>query len=399
MPNMESRESRPPLDGVRVVDLTQFVAGPMATMMLADQGAEVIKVESPGGGDLTRRLGGPTGMSAMFLSVNRSKRSVAIDLKRPEGRDIVNRLVATADLFVENFRPGVAARLGLDEPALRRNRPDLIYVSINGFGERGPSAHKRAYDPVIQAASGLADIQADPETGRPRMIRLVVPDKVTALTAAQAMTAALYRRLRDGEGYHVRLAMLDAVVAFHWPEGMAGWTLLDSKRPTHPWTSRRDLIFEVDDGYLTVGAVSDTEWQALARAVGHQEWIEDPRFRTPAARIRNADVRLELTAEALVGKGRAEWLAILDEAGVPCAPVVRRDELATDPQVVANGLVAEQQHPVVGRILQPRPAARFDEGLPPPRPAPVLGADTEAVLCELGLESEITTLRRSSVIP
>src|SRR5713101_2664154 len=205
-----------PLNGFRIVDVTQMVSGPMATMMLADQGADVIKVEPPGIGDLTRALAGRhRGMSPVFAIVNRNKRSIVIDLKTARGLELLKQLVATADIFIQNFRPGAADRMGLGEEALRAVKPNLIYVSISGFGERGPYVHKRTYDPVIQALSGLASIQADPD-GRPRMMRVIVPDKVTALTAAQAMTAALLARERNGAGQHVRLAMLDAVIAFIW---------------------------------------------------------------------------------------------------------------------------------------------------------------------------------------
>jgi crotonobetainyl-CoA:carnitine CoA-transferase CaiB-like acyl-CoA transferase len=206
-----------PLAGYRIIDVTQMISGPMATMLLADQGADVIKVEPPGMGDLTRALGGPRGMSPTFSIVNRNKRSIVINLKDRRGIELLERLVAGADLFVQNFRPGVAEQMGIGEAALRHIKPNLVYVSISGFGESGPYVHKRVYDPVIQALSGLASIQGDPASGRPRMMRLIIPDKVTALTAAQAMTAALLARERTGKGQHVRLAMLDAAISFLWP--------------------------------------------------------------------------------------------------------------------------------------------------------------------------------------
>ena len=392
-----------PLAGFRIVDCTQFVAGPMATMILADQGADVVKIESPRGGDLTRRLGNAPapGLAPTFVTTNRNKRSAAIDVKTPEGRDLVKRLVASADLFAQNFRPGVVERLGLDEPALRAVRPDLVYVSITGFGETGPYVGKRAYDPVIQALSGLADIQADPETNRPRMMRLILSDKVTALTAAQAMTAALLGRARTGEGTHVRLAMLDAVVAFLWPEGMAGHTLArPDARPAARWLSKRDLIFETADGYVTVGAVSDAEWRALAAAAGHPEWVEDPRFRTPADRLRNVEERLDLTAEAIRTRTTDEWLEALDRAGVPSARVNRREDLLADPQIVANELVVEREHPHAGRMREPRPAARFGEGAAPLRhAAPLLGEHTAGILGEIGLDAgAIAELRARGVV-
>ncbi len=222
-----------PLSGYRIVDLTRMIAGPMATMVLADQGADVIKIESPGVGDLTRAFAGPRHrMAPMFAVANRNKRSVVVNLNDARAAALMERMVATADVMVHNFRPGVARKLGVDETAMRRARPDLIYVSISGFGETGPYAHKRSYDPVIQALSGLAWIQG--VTGRPKMIRLIVADKVTAITAAQAITAALLERARSGQGQHVKLAMLDAMISFLWAEGMAHYTFFGERQETHP---------------------------------------------------------------------------------------------------------------------------------------------------------------------
>lgn len=388
-----------PLAGYRIIDATQMISGPMATMVLADQGADVIKIEPPGIGDLTRALGGPRGMSPTFTVVNRNKRSVVLNLKEQQGREILNRLIATADLFVQNFRPGVVEQMGIGEATLRQIKPNLVYVSISGFGESGPYVRKRVYDPVIQALSGLASIQSDPITGRPHMMRLIVPDKVTALTAAQAMTAALLARERTGEGQHVRLAMLDAVVSFLWPEAMAAHTFISTKDVvTRPQV--RDLVFETTDGYITVGVVSDAEWIGLTKALEHPEWLDDARFKTPAGRVKYADVRLEMTAEVLTTRSSAEWLARLDAEQVPCAPILRREDLFTDPQIAANALIVESEHPSVGRMRQPRPAARF-ERTPAElySPAPRLGEHTEVVLTELGFsEGERTALRERGVV-
>src|SRR5580704_8488685 len=293
----ESIANKGPLSGYRIIDVTQMLSGPMATMILGDQGADVIKIEPPKIGDLTRAMGatGP-GIPPTFAVINRNKRSIAIDLKDHRGLAVLKHLIAGADVFVQNFRPGTAERMGIGERDLRRIKPDLIYVSISGFCEKGPYVERRVYDPVIQALSGLASIQADYKTGRPQMMRLIIPDKVTALTAAQAITAALLARERTGEGQHVRLAMLDAVIAFLWPEGMARHTFIASGAPQKSAMSR-DLIFETADGYLTCGANSNAEWEGLAKALGRPEWIEDQRFKTVAARIRNAAERLDLTAE------------------------------------------------------------------------------------------------------
>ncbi len=381
-----------PLHGYRVVDVSQMISGPVATMILGDQGADVIKVEPPGRGDLTRALGGGARrMSPIFATSNRNKRGLVLDLKNEKGLDVLKKLVATADLFVQNFRPGAAERLGIGEEALRAVRPDLIYVSISGFGETGPYAQKRVYDPVIQALSGLADIQGG-SGKRPRMMRLIVPDKVTALAAAQAMTAALLSRERTGKGQHVRLAMLDAVISFLWPEGMARHTFVGPDVGVSRPSEVRDLIFETKDGFITAGAVSDAEWHGLANALGHPEWLEDDRFKNPAARVKHADVRLEMTAEVLATRSSEEWLDVLDRHQVPCAPVIRREDLVDNEQVVANDLIVECEYPLTGRMRQTRPAARFDE-TPSEirRPAPGLGEHNEELLAELGFDS--TTVR------
>jgi crotonobetainyl-CoA:carnitine CoA-transferase CaiB-like acyl-CoA transferase len=388
------------LDGFRIIDLTQMVSGPMATMMLADQGADVIKVEPPGTGDLTRALAGRRrGMSPPFAVINRNKRSIVIDLKTARGIELVKQLVAGADVFIQNFRPGATERMGLGETTLRAIKPDLVYVSISGFGESGPYAHKRTYDPVIQALSGLASIQGDPG-GRPRMMRVIVPDKVTALTAAQAITAALLARERTGKGQHVRLAMLDAVVAFMWPESMASHTFVDTNHVVTRPLNTRDLIFETTDGYITCGAISDSEWAGLCRALEHPEWLDDERFKTPAGRVKYADARLELAAEVLKHRTSAEWIARLDAEQVPCAPILSREELLTDPQIAANGLIVESTHPHAGAMRQPRPAARF--GVTPSELrtfAPLLGEHTDTVLAELGLSpTAIEELHTSKVV-
>ncbi|MBI3799224.1 MAG: CoA transferase, partial [Deltaproteobacteria bacterium] len=359
----------------------------------------VIKVEPPGMGDLTRALGGPRGMSPTFSVVNRNKRSIVINLKDQRGLTLLEQLVASADLFVQNFRPGVVEQMGIGEAALRRIKPDLVYVSISGFGESGPYVHKRVYDPVIQALSGLASIQGDPASGRPRMMRLIIPDKVTALTAAQAMTAALLARERTGKGQHVRLAMLDAVISFLWPEAMAAHTFIGAKNVVTRGQAR-DLVFATADGYITVGVVSDAEWLGLTRALERPEWLDDARFKTPAGRVKYVDARLELTAEVLQTRTSAEWLTRLDAEQVPCAPILSREDLLTDPQIAANALIVESEHPQAGRMRQARPAARFD-GTPAEMrsPAPLLGEHTDAVLTELGVSPEqLASLRTAGTI-
>ena len=377
-----------PLAGIRIVDLTAMISGPVATMMLADQGAEVIKVEPPAG-DIVRRMGHDIGgVTSSFASSNRGKKSVMFDLKSDLGRGLLDRLVESADVFIQNFRPGTVERMGIGEDAIRALRPDIVYVSISGFGERGPYRHKRVYDPVIQALSGLADIQTDRETGRPMMIRTIIPDKVTALTAAQAITAALLHRERTGEGQHVRLAMLDAMVAFLWPEGLVNLTVVDRELPEPRSRLAPDLIYRTRDGYITVGAVSDSEWQGLCAALERPDWLENELYLTPHDRTVNVVKRLAETQEVLLKRTTAEWLERLDEHQVPCAPVLNQRELVDHPQVVANELVELRNHPEMGPYRQARPAARF-EGSPSgiAGHAPRLGEHTREVLAGLGLDA------------
>ena len=374
-----------PLSGVRVLDLTSMISGPVATMMLADQGADVIKVEALSG-DLVRGAGpNRSGVTSTFISSNRSKRSVALDLKSSEGREVLRRLLPTADVFVQNFRPGTIDRMGFGEAQVRELAPDIVYVSISGFGEAGPYAHQRVYDPVIQALSGLAAIQADGATGRPKMVRTIIPDKTTAVTAAQAITAALFARERGAGGQHLRLAMLDTMLAYLWPEGMAGLTLVGKEVKAARAQLSPDLIFATQDGYITAGAVSDKEWHGLCRALEQQGWVDDPRFRTVNDRAVNVTERLHLTAQVLAQNTSAHWLARLDAEGVPCAPVLMREEVIAHEQVVANEIIEEYDHPIAGRIRQPRPAAQFD-ATPSMirRHAPGLGEHTVELLTEIG---------------
>ena len=379
-----------PLDGIRVVDLTSMISGPLATMMLGDQGADVIKVENPAGGDHTRaganRRGG---MSASFLHNNRNKRSVVLDLKTEAGRFAILRIAAKADVFVQNYRPGVAERIGVGEASIRAVAPAIIYVSISGFGEEGPYAQKPVYDPLVQALSGLASVQAGSDDKRPQLVRTILPDKLTGIVAAQAITAALFARTRTGEGQHIRLSMLEAVTAFLWASDMGSQTFVGAGTPQQEAASFADLIYETADNPISVAVQSNREWQALALAFDKPEWLADPRFRTVELRQRNINERLALTQEALRERSAADALAALTAAGVPCAPVLTRTATLTDRQVTANGIVVESEHPVAGLIREARPAARFSATPQMIRAgAPLYGEHTAEVLREVGLDEE-----------
>lgn len=375
-----------PLEGYRIVDLTSMISGPLATMILADQGADVIKVENPDGGDHTRAANNRrNGFSASFLNNNRNKRSVSLDLKNPAALDAMMRLLRTADVFVQNFRPGVAERMGLGEDAVRAVAPTIVYVSISGFGEAGPYAQKPVYDPLIQAVSGLATIQAGSDTERPRLVRTIVPDKLTAYNAAQAITAALLSRERTGKGQHIRLSMLDAVIAFLWASDMGSQTFVGEDIPQQEAASFIDLIYETATGPISAAVQTNREWLALTRALDKPEWLDDPRFKNPALRQRHINERLIMTQEVLRTRSAEDWLDRLASAGVPCAPVLTRTAMLSDPQVVANGIVVETEHEQAGLLRQARPAARFSV-----TPATIrhggaaLGEHTAEVLADLG---------------
>jgi len=378
-----------PLQGFRIIDMTSMISGPLGTMLLADQGADVIKVEAPGGDHTRAAANRRGGFSASFLNNNRNKRSVVLDLKRPGGLAALLRLAAGADVFIQNFRPGVAERIGIGEAAVRAVSPQVVYVSISGFGERGPYAGKPTYDPLVQAVSGLATVQAGSDEERPRLVRTILPDKLTGYVSAQAITAALLARTRTGEGQHVRLSMLGAVVAFLWGSDMGSQTFVDEYFPQQAAASFADLIYETADDAISVAVQSDREWAALTRALDRPEWLDDERFRTPELRQRHINERLALTQEALRGGTAEHWLDRLTREGLPCAPVLTRTAMIQHPQVLENGIVVETEHPAAGRLRAAPGAARFS-ATPEPvlRPAPELGEHTDEVLAELGYTAE-----------
>jgi crotonobetainyl-CoA:carnitine CoA-transferase CaiB-like acyl-CoA transferase len=389
-----------PLEGFRIIDLTSVVSGPLGTMVLADQGAEVIKIEHPKGGDFTRAMANRRGgFSASFLNNNRSKKSVALNLKDPRGVEAVLKLAATADAFVQNFRPGVVDRMGLGEAAVRAANPSIVYCSISGFGDTGPYADKPVYDPLVQALSGLTSIQGGSDEARPRLVRTIIPDKLTGYTSAQAVTAALLKRERTGEGQHVKVSMLDSVIDFLWHSDMGSQTFVGGELPQEKAASFIDLIYETTDGYITVAVNTDKQWTALTAALERPEWLEDPRFLTPALRHENIDDRLALTQEVLSTGSSAYWLERLEAHDVPCAPVLTRSDMITHPQIRASGIVVELDHPQAGRVRQARPAATFSVTEPDlSHGAPVLGADTDAMLASAGFSpEEIVALRAEGV--
>ena len=372
------------LEGIKVVDLCSVVSGPAAMATLADQGADVVKVEGLSG-DITRggRPQSP-GFASGFVACNRGKRSIALDLKHADGRAILWRLLERADVVAQNYRPGVMERLGFGYTAVAARNPGVVFLSISGVGPKGPYAKKRVYDPTIQALTGFTDIQADPITRRPKMVRTLVADKTTAIYAAQAVTAALLARTRTGKGQYLEVSMLDVMMSFLWPEGMAPFAVVTEDRREAVATPH-DMIFETSDGYVTFGTVSDKEWAGLCRALERPDLVADERFATGAQRSANRQLRMETVEAAIAGFSSDNIIARLEANDVPCMKVKTRREALDDPQVIANNIVVEIDQPGLGRTRQARPAARFgDTPSHSPRPAPALGQHSREILIEVG---------------
>ena len=378
-----------PLHGFTVIDLTSMVSGPLATQTLADQGADVIKVEAPRGDHARHGARRRGGFSASFLNNNRNKRSVVLDLKHPDGLAAFRRLARDADAMVQNFRPGVADRIGVGEVAMREVNPEIVYVSIAGFGFDGPYANKPVFDPLVQAVSGLTTVQAGSDDLKPRLVRTILPDKLTGIQASQAVTAALLARERTGKGQHVRLSMLDTVVSFLWGSDMGEHTFVGEGNGQERAQSRIDLIYETRDGFVTVAVNQDKEWEGFAYAAERPDLLDDERFRTAEGRETFRDERLELIQTILRERTSKDWLGRLESRDVPCAPVLTRGGMLAHPQIRANDLIVETSHPEAGRLRHTRSAARFSVTEPEHRRgAPVLGAHTREVLSEHGFDRD-----------
>ena len=391
-----------PATGIKVLDLSAVLSGPLATNYLCDQGAEVIKVEAFDGDIMRHTQKSVDGFTTAFIASNRGKRGIAIDLKHKSGVEVVKRIVHDVDVVVQNFRPGAVERMGLDYDTLKQVNPNIVYCSISGFGNTGPYINKRIYDPIIQGLSGLNAVQGGLGQ-RPEMIRTLIPDVVTALTAAQAITAALLARERSGEGQHVTVAMIDAMIALTWPNMMANNMLVDednhNSNPTAP-ANRGELIFQTTDGYITAAAVSAAEWQGLCLALDKQEWLSHEQLNTPAGRVANSATLVALLSPILRQQASAHWLSLFDEHGVPCGPILSPADIPQNEQIIANELVEVIDHPSIGRIRQARPAARFS--ITPAHiqgPAPGIGEHTHHILQQFNFsDSEIETLYAERVV-
>ena len=394
-----------PLEGYKILDLTQVVSGPFATMLLADQGADVIKVEPVSGlGDITRLPSfDKGGIGAFYMNNNRGKQSISLDLSQDAGREVIKRLIKETDVFVQNFRPGAIDRLGLGYEDLVAINPNLIYISISGFGPTGPYSGRPVLDPVIQGVCGVISRQLNPQIPFPDLIRNLFADKSTALTVAQATTAALLARERTGNGQFVEIPMVDACMYFFWPDAMMDLTMVDEDANGGILLSTVYNLTECSDGKIVYFAASDGQRAGVCAAVGHPEWAEDERFSSMAALAANPQnfvILGEMLADAFLLMTCDEAIEALIEADVPSGPVLTGEEAISDPQIVHNGTLVEWEHPDAGIVRQPKPAARFSATPAEPKYAAAhRGQHNEETLLGLGYTNEeITQLKETGVI-
>ena len=393
-------KNKGPLSGITVIDLTAMISGPVCTMMLGDQGADVIKVE-PLTGELTRKVGASkNGMTTSFLCANRSKRSLTLNLKDPKGITVLKKLITKADVLVQNFRPGAMKRMGLSYEEVKKLNKEIIYTSISGFGEKGPYSNQRVYDPVIQALSGLADIQRDQKTNFPKMVRTIIPDKTTGMAAAQAISSALFYKERYGTGQHIKLAMLDVMVAYLWPEGSASLSFVGDEGDPSKGQMGLDLVFQTKDNkYITAGAVTDKEWLGMCNAFDRKDLLSDPRFNTPRARFDNKTERRILIADEIKKHNSIDILTKLHENEVPSAPILSRTELLENEQIIENNIIEFHDSKFFGNIRSPRPAPIYsDSPINGNQLAPLLGQNSIEILKEIDYkDQEIANLLQEKV--
>lgn len=390
------------LDGMRVLDLTQIMAGPFCTMLLADLGAEVIKIERPEGGDDSRRMGPPFyhGESAAFMAMNRNKWGVAVDIRTEAGKEILWRLIATADVLVENFRPGTMARLGFGYEQVHAARPALVYCSISGFGQTGPYRDRGGFDLVAQALSGVLSVTGTPEA--PTKAGVPLSDLNAGLFASHAILAALLARGRTGEGQHVETSLLEGALAYtiwesneYWATGEPPQRLGTRHRLSAPYQ-----VFPTADGWVAIGAANQRNWERLCQALEREELLADARFGNNSARMEHLPALEETLSETFQTRTTEDWLRRLEPAGVPHSPVLTLDQVYADPQVRAREMDLEIEHPVAGRVHTIGFPVKYS-ATPGRlrRPAPALGQDTRRILLGLGIsEEEYGRLRAAGVI-
>ena len=390
------------LDGIRIVDQTQVMAGPFASMLLADMGAEVIKVEPPDG-EHSRHVGlqAAPGVAASFLAVNRGKKGLTLDLKQPEGVAVLKRLVETADVLVENYRPGVANRLGVDYQTLAAINPRLIYCSVSGFGQTGPYAARGGYDLIAQGMSGIMSATGS-EDGPPVKVGVPIADLGAGLFAVLGILCALRARRLTGRGQQVDTSLYEAALALsaweateYWYTGQIPKRLGTAHRLNAPYQA-----FRASDGWINIGGANQANWERIADVLGHPEWRDDPRFATNSARMANLAALTTLMDAVLATQTRDDWIARFDAAGVPVGPVNSIGEALAHPQTLARGMVVDLVHPQAGPVKALGNPVKLSRSPAVLRSAaPVLGADTDAVLAGLGYSTaEVAALRARKVV-
>ncbi len=380
-----------PLAGVRIVDFTAVYSGPIAAGILGDQGADVIKVESPSGDFMRRGLPVSNGLGSPFATMNRNKQSVCLDLQTEAGLEVARKLVAGADVVMENFRPGVMDRLGLGYDSFKEAQPKLVYLSISGVGPVGPYAKRRVYDAVIQAITGFTALNID---GDPAMVNSLVCDKITSLTAAEAVVAALFAAERTGRGQRIELSMLDANLFFQWPDVMANFTFLEEDIETAPYLDHRTFMRKTKDGWIAAMPVQQAEMQGAFKALELEHLFGDERFATYENRARNRALLKSMMDDAYASFTTDEICARFDAEDVPYSRVNARHDVPEDPQIEAMQALWTYEHPAAGEVRTPRPPAQFSE-TPSNihRHTPALGENNREVLAGLGYsEDEIGAL-------
>ncbi len=394
---------KPPLAGVRVLDLTRVLAGPFCSMMLADMGAEVIKVEEPGKGDDTRTWPPFVGGEATyFLSVNRNKKSLTLNLKAAEGRQILRRLIGRSDVLLENFRPGTLERLGFDYEALKRVHLRLVYCSISGFGESGPEAGRPGYDLIVQGESGLMDLTGFPG-GPPAKVGTSIADLVAGMAAAHGVVLALYGRQRSGKGQKVEVAMLDVMVSLLTYQ--AGIYFGTGQKPTRRGNQHPSIVpyevFKTGDAYLTIGVANNSLWERFCQALGRPELARDPRFQSEAQRVANREALIPILDGILGARPAAEWLKRLDTAGVPAGQIKTVADVCESPHLKERGMIISLPHAKAGSVtVFGIPIRLWSSAGTVSQPPPLLGQHTDEILTRLLRMSrqQVTRLRAAGVV-
>ena len=392
-----------PLDGIRVIDLSRVVSGPLCTMNLADMGADVIKIEEPGRGDESRAFGPPFlgGESPYYLSVNRNKRSCTVNLKRDAGKAILWRLLDTADVVVQNFRPGAMARLGLDYDAVAARHPRLIYCSISGFGDSGPDAVRPGYDLVVQGESGLMDLTGEAD-GPPTRIGTSIADLTAGVMAAQGITLALYARQTTGRGQHVKIAMLDAVASLLTYN--AGNYFATGESPTRRGNDHPSVVpyqtLRAKDGWMNLAVANDSLWVRYCDAIERPDLRDDPRFATAPERVKYRETLVPIIVALTATRTVEQWVDLLGAAGVPCGRIRNVAEVCTNPQLTERGKVVDRPHPTAGIVTMIGLPIELSDTPGRIRTAPpLLGEHTDDVLRDAGYtDDEIHTLRKDGAI-